>query len=251
MNLSVVVATSNSEKYLNRCLTSIKDIAAEIIVFDLSSTDNTVEIARSFGARIISHPHVDYGDKIRDKSIRQAKSKWVLLLDHDEAITPKFAHQVEDLVSRDNVSAYNIPRKNIFWGTWIAHTNFWPDRHIRLFQKDKVSWPEQIHTYAKVDGAVVDLPADPNLAIEHYGYDNLTQFYDRQNRYSSVEAEEHSRTQKFSLVRLILSIAKTWLARYIKHLGFLDGYSGLFLVYSLMITQISTSVKLWERSRSG
>ena len=146
---------------------------------------------------------------------------------------------------------YNIPRKNIFWGTWIAHTNFWPDRQIRLFQKDKIHWPEKIHTYAEVDGVVVDLPADPGLSIEHYGYDDLTQFYNRQNRYSSVEADELSESQKFSYARLIWSTLRVWLVRYVKHLGFLDGYSGLFLVYGLMITQISISVKLWERSRSG
>lgn len=251
MNLSVVVATSNSEKYLNQCLDSVKDIAEEIIVFDLSSTDNTVAIAKSFGAKIVNHPHVDYGDKIRDKSIRHARSKWILLLDHDEAITKKFAVQIQNLIKNDDISAYNIPRKNIFWGIWIAHTNFWPDRQIRLFQKDRVTWPEQIHTYANVTGVIIDLPADPDIAIVHYGYDNLAQFFDRQNRYSTVEAEEQSKTQKYSAFRTFFQIAKIWLARYVKHLGFLDGYSGLFLVYSLMITQISISVKLWERSRSG
>ena len=251
MNLSVVVTTSNSEKYLNQCLETVKEVAGEIIVFDLSSTDNTPNIAKSFGAKIVNHPHVDYGDKIRDKSIRLAQSKWILLLDHDEAITKKFSGQIQNLIKDDNISAYNIPRKNIFWGAWIAHTNFWPDRQIRLFQKDKGVWPEQIHTYAKVNGLVVDLPPDPDIAIVHHGYDSLTQFYDRQNRYSSVEAEEQSKTQKYSANRTFFQVAKTWLARYIKHLGFLDGYSGLFLVYSLMVTQISTSVKLWERSRSG
>lgn len=251
MNLSVVVATSNSAKYLGRCLTSVKNIADEIIVFDLSSTDDTLEIAKNFGAKIIIHPHVDYGDKIRDQSIRHAKSKWVLLLDHDEAITKELSGQIHNLVKREDVSAFNIPRKNIFFGHWIAHTNFWPDRHIRLFQKVKVNWPQQIHTYAKVDGEVVDLPADPKLAILHYGYDDLTQFYDRQNRYSTVEAEELKQTRKFSVKDLIWPPLRVWLARYIKHLGFLDGYSGLFLVYGLMVTQISISVKLWERSRSG
>jgi|CXWL01.1.fsa_nt_gi glycosyltransferase involved in cell wall biosynthesis len=251
MSLSIVVATSNSEKYLKKCLGSIAGIADEIVVFDLSSTDDTVEIAKSFGARVINHPHVDYGDKIRDKSIRFAKSNWVLLLDHDEEITSEFSRQITQLIGREGVAAYNIPRKNIFFGVWIAHTNFWPDRQVRLFQKDRVSWPEQIHTYAKVDGRVVDLPANPNLAIQHYGYDNLSQFYDRQNRYSSVQADQLGQTEKFSPFRLIFSVAKTWLARYVKHLGFLDGYTGLFLVYNLMVTEISTSVKLWERSRSG
>lgn len=251
MNLSVVVATSNSAKYLEKCLASVKSIAEEIIVFDLTSTDNTLEIAKSFGAKIVSHPHVDYGDKIRDRSIRHAKSKWVLLLDHDEAITKEFSDQIGSLIQREDVSAYNIPRKNIFWDKWIAHTNFWPDRQVRLFQKDKVHWPEQIHTYAKVEGEVVDLPANPALAILHYGYDNLTQFFDRQNRYSSVEADELRRTGKFSLKHLFWPPLRIWLARYIKHFGFLDGYYGLFLVYGLMIAQISTSVKLWERSHSG
>ncbi len=251
MNLSVVVATKNSTQYLSKCLTSVKDLADEIIVFDLSSTDKTVEMAKGFGARVISHPHVDYGDKVRGESIRHAKSKWILLLDHDEAITKELAREIGQLTKNENVAAYNIPRKNIFFGVWIAHTNFWPDRQVRLFQKDKVHWPEKIHTYAKVDGVVVDLPANPSLAIQHYGYDNLTQFYDRQNRYSSVEARELGQTKKFSPFRLVFSVAKNWLARYVKHLGFLDGYPGLFLVYGLMTTQISISVKLWERSRSG
>lgn len=244
MSLSVVVTTSNEAENLNRCLTSIREIADEIIVFDLSSSDDSAKVGRTFGAKIISHPHVDYVEKVRNESIRAAQSEWVLLLDPDEIVSPALAEKIKKLIQDKNISAYNFPRKNIFWGTWISHTNFWPDRQIRLFQKDKICWPERIHTYPVIDGTTVDLPATPNEAILHYGYDGLVQFYDRQNRYSSVEAENPSQTKKFSL-------AKIFLGRYIKHLGFLDGYSGLFLVYNLMITQISTSVKLWERSHSG
>ena len=249
--ISVVITTANESKVLRRCLDSVKNIAGEILVFDLSSIDDTQKIAEDFGAKIIIHPHADYVEKVRDISIKAAGSDWIFILDPDEVVSQGLAEKIKEFIKSENISAYNIPRKNIFWGRWVSHTNFWPDRQIRLFKKNKVTWPERIHTYPIIEGVVVDLPATASCSILHYGYDNFAEFFDRQNRYSSIEVENIGLAGTFSWPDMIWKSIRVWLVRYIKHLGFLDGYLGLFLVYNLMITQLSISVKLWERKRSG
>ena len=99
MKLSVVLATFNEESNIGDCLSSVKDIADEIIIVDGSSTDKTVEIAKSFGARVVvteNHPifHIN-----KQKALDLAKNIWVLQLDADERVTKKLSEEILKVVN--------------------------------------------------------------------------------------------------------------------------------------------------------
>jgi hypothetical protein len=171
-------------------------------------------------------------------------------LDTDERVGPSLWKGLKDVIKEDKYVAVNIPRKNIFFGRWIAHTNWWPDRHIRFFKKGKVFWDDKIHVYPKVYGSILDLPAREDLVIIHRGYDSIQQFIDRQNRYSNIEANNlYKAGVRFSWSLFFWKPAREFLVRFIRHAGFLDGLWGFALTYLMMIYQVAVMIKLWELER--
>lgn len=247
--ISAVLVTYNEEKILKDCLKSLEKVD-EIVVVDLGSNDKTIEVAKQFNAKIVTYQKVEYVELIRDFAISKAKGDWILVLDPDERITPDLWDRLKDVVSEDKYSAVNIPRKNIFFGKWIAHTNWWPDKHVRFFIKGKVKWGDKIHRYPLVEGNILNLPAKEELAIEHQGYSSVEQFINRQNRYSTIEALNlFNSGDKFSWVNFFWKPFREFLVRFIRHLGFLDGFYGLALTYLMMIYQMQVMIKLWELER--
>ncbi len=244
--ISTVVVTYNAGDLLKGCLQSVKGVG-EIIVVDLGSTDNTLKIAEDFGAKIFNHSKVDYVEKIRDFAVLKASGDWILVLDPDERMSPFLWNQLKNVIGEDKYVAVNIPRKNVFFGKWIAHTNWWPDRHVRFFKNGRVKWDDKIHFYPKVDGRILNLPASENIAIVHFGYQNIEQFINRQSRYSVVLAQNlFDSGVRFSWISFFWNPLREFLVRYIRHLGFLDGFYGFALTYLMMIYQIEVAIKLWE-----
>ena len=84
--ISVCLIVKNEEEFLPQCLESIKDVVDEIIVVDTGSTDRTVEIAKSFGAKVYHHAWENDFSKHRNQSIGYASSDWIFILDADEKV---------------------------------------------------------------------------------------------------------------------------------------------------------------------
>jgi glycosyltransferase involved in cell wall biosynthesis len=245
--ISAVITTYNEAQLLNTCLESIQDFVEEIVIIDLESQENIKDVASKYKARFYSHPKVEYVELVRNFGISKAANEWVLILDPDEQISKKLSDELKKIASTDQYAAVNIPRKNIFFNRWVRHTNWWPDKHVRFFKKGKVSWSNKIHEYPSVDGKIYEIPAQENLAISHFGYKNVKDFFDRQNRYSTIEAQNRiDKGEGFSFINLVWWPTREFLARYIKHLGFLDGMVGFELVLLMMIYKTSVVVKMWE-----
>lgn len=244
--ISTVIVTYNEESLLKDCLESVAE-SGEIIVIDLGSTDNSLKIAKGYGAKIFTHQKVDYVEKVRDFAVSKAIGEWILVLDPDERMNPILWRKLKEISSEKKYVAVNIPRKNIFFGEWIAHTNWWPDRLVRFFKKGQVKWQNKIHLYPKVDGQVLNLPAKKDLAIVHFGYQSIEQFIDRQGRYSVVKAQNlFDCGIRFSWSSFFWNPFREFLVRYIRHLGFLDGFYGFVLTFLMMIYQLQVLIRLWE-----
>lgn len=245
--ISTVVICFNEAEKLRRCLKSVEDFSDELVVVDLGSLDNSIEVARKFGAKIFHHQFVSFVELARDFAISKASEDWILVLDPDEEIGKDLREKLKEVVKKQAFTAVNIPRKNIFFGQWIAHTNWWPDRHIRFFKKGKVSWSDKIHSYPRVEGEALNLEAREDLAILHLGYQSINEFILRQNRYSGIEAKNlYGQGIRFSWPSLFWKPAREFLVRFLRHRGFLDGFYGLALTILMMVYQMTVLVKLWE-----
>lgn len=250
--ISAVINTYNEAEKLGGCLDSIKDWVEEIVVVDMGSTDGTLEIAKKYKAKIFKHQLLSYVEPARNFGLSKATGDWILVLDPDERVSRALAQKLQDLAKQGEYDAVNIPRKNIIFGQWIKHTNWWPDRHVRFFKKGHVSWTERIHQYPKVEGRVLELPAAEELAIEHFNYETINQFLERQNRYSEIAAQgRHESGEKFSWINVFWKPTRVFLQRYVRHAGFLDGFHGLALSLLASYSQLAEEVKLWENQHTS
>lgn len=228
--ISVAINSLNEGEKLERCLKSVYGWADEIIVVNMESTDSTEEVAKKYNAKIFTHPKVDYVEPVREFQNSIVKCDWVLILDPDEVVTDDLKNKLLE-ISRNNLAdAVNIPRVFYIGKTKIKHTNFWPDRQIRFFKKGKLEFSKMIHSYPKVHGEVLDLPAKENLAIQHFSYSSWDEYWQRLQRYAQIEAQNlHDEGVKFSYLDCIKKPMYDFLRRYIRHLGILDGLTGLRL----------------------
>jgi glycosyltransferase involved in cell wall biosynthesis len=277
--LSVVIITHNEEGNIGRTLASVQPLVAdgkgEVIVVDSGSTDRTVEIAKSFGAKIFIEDWKGYAAQ-KNSAIDKATADWILSLDADEELGPGLAGEVyaamhgrlgADLIEGDSLEViekvmaieetqergeaaspvgFSISRKNFFLGRWIKHGGFWPDPKLRLFRKGAACFEKRlVHEDAKlIDGISGRL----KHSLLHYSYPTLTAYIDHMNRYSSLGAEMAAakRPRGFSLFNIVLRPIATFIYNYFFRLGFLDGREGLLLhLYHAVYVSWKYS-KAWE-----
>lgn len=248
MSISAVIVNLNEAEKLDNCLKSIQGITDEKIIIDLGSTDNTLEVVKRNEAKLFKHKPVTYVELIRNFTISKAAGDWVLILDPDEMISPTLAERLVEIVNQDKFNAVKIPRKNVFFGKWILHSNWWPDKHIRFFKKGKVLWDETIHSYPKVSGSILELESKEELAIIHFSYDSIKEFIRRQNRYSTIEAENlYKKGERFNFRKMLWKTLRQFLVRFVKHRGFLDGFYGFSLTFLMMVYELTIWIKIWEK----
>lgn len=250
MKISTSIAVSRGEALkLSESLESLKGFADEIVVFNLGEDEIKLrELQTTYKFRVVSDKPTDYVETVRNKMITEASGDWILILDPDERLSEPLKRELLKVTEGQEFDAVNIPRKNIFFSRWVAHTNWWPDRLVRFFRNGKVRWESKIHSYPKVLGRTLNLPAREELAILHYGYNSVSEFIERQNRYSEVEAENRFTSgERFSWAKFLWWPTREFLARYIRHFGFLDGVLGFELSTLMVFYKFMVLVKLWEK----
>jgi glycosyltransferase involved in cell wall biosynthesis/tetratricopeptide (TPR) repeat protein len=110
--LSVCIITRNEEKFIHQCLASVKDVAAEIIVVDTGSTDQTIDIAKSFGAQVHHFDWCDDFSAARNAALERARGDWILILDADEELPPAEHARLRKDMAQEKVLAFRLPMVN-------------------------------------------------------------------------------------------------------------------------------------------
>lgn len=202
MAISVVINTYNASRNLAAVLDSVKDFD-EIVVCDMESTDNTVEIAAAHGARVVSFPKKDYTycEPARNFAISQARFDWVLVVDADELVTPHLRTYLYKFLRKPgNIKGLFIPRRNFILDRFRRGS--YPDYRMRFFEKKRVEWPAEIHSSPEIEGDVGKIPSNRHdLALIHIPA-SIHLMMDRLNRYSSVEVAlmQGKKVNRFNIV---------------------------------------------------
>jgi glycosyltransferase involved in cell wall biosynthesis len=226
IQLSVVIIAYNEEHNIARCLDSIKEIADEIIVVDSYSTDKTVEICNSYGAKIIHHK---FEGHIQQKNYALDKTSFyfTLSLDADEVLSDELRTSIVSVKSDWKYDGYEMNRLTNYCGAWIRHCGWYPDRKIRLFDKRKGKWigvnPHDRYALNESDASVGYLRGD----ILHYSYYSISDHIKQVDYFTEISARVlFEQKRKVSLVRLIVSPVFRFVRDYVLKCGFLDGYYG-------------------------
>ena len=135
VSISLCMIVLNEEAFLKRCLRNVSPYVDEIIIVDGGSTDATLEIAKSFNARIIHAPWKENFSAQRNISLRHAKKNWILVIDADEVYEKKLLEELQSLAQNTiGIEAFAFPRKNYIDG---KQTSAYPDRQTRFFKREK------------------------------------------------------------------------------------------------------------------
>jgi glycosyltransferase involved in cell wall biosynthesis len=266
VTLSVVIITHNEEANLRRTLESLSRFlythgrrnGGELIILDSGSTDRTLEIAKSFGAKIFVEDWKGFAAQ-KNSAIDKATSQWILSLDADESAGPELLKEIGGAMYRQAqlrqqepespllVDAFSIPRQNLFLHKPLRHGGFWPDRKIRLFRKGKGRFAMRpVHESVQVTGRVGKL----NTPLIHHSYPTLSDYIEHMNRYSSLGAEMVvAEGVRFSVINIVVRPLLTFIYNYISRLGFLDGREGLLLHLNHAVYVSWKYAKAWELSR--
>ena len=231
--LSVAIVTFNEEQNIARTLTSVS-WADEIIVVDSHSTDRTVEIARSFGARVIERDWPGFAAQ-KNFAIERCTGDWILSLDADEEVGPELAQEIQALLAGEPAfRAYRIPRLNHFLGYPLRHGGYWPDPKLRLFRRGAARFADRpVHETMEMIGEADGTVGRLRGPIIHHCYPMHSDYIEHMNRYSSIAAEalvasgRAGSSWPWLAWNAVLNPAATFLYNYVFRLGFLDGRAGL------------------------
>jgi|GEM_PF-111693 len=247
--LSVVILTSNSQKYLRQVLESVK-FADEVVIYDQKSRDKTLEIASQYSNTTIYIDPDWQGFGVRkQKAVEKARNRWVFVLDSDEIVTSPLREEILSLLPTPPKASYFVPRLNYFFGKWVEYGGFYPDYSIRFFDKTRCQFDtRRVHEKVKCHPKDIGyLSGD----ICHFAYETISQFIGKQNRYSDTGA-------KPSKIKAVIAPIWTFFKIYFLRLGFLEGWVGFLLatLYSQYTfwkyakgTEAKTSPKLPEKYR--
>lgn len=223
--LSVVVIASNEEDVISRCLGSVVDLAAEIIVVENDSTDNTCALASSFGARIYHEAWHGFSIQ-KNLAIGYATQPWILCLDADEQLDGTLKQSIQKFILADNpryAGAY-FSRRTFFMGRWIKHGDWSPDYVVRLFRADFGRWSgDPVHERLIVDGELTHLRGH----VLHYSYRSIREHMHKNLRYAELGAP----SKKHGNLCIILRAFWKFFRGYFLKLGFLDGFAGFYIAY--------------------
>jgi tetratricopeptide (TPR) repeat protein len=164
--VSACMIVKDEEKMLEGCLRSIRDWVTEIIVVDTGSTDRTVEIAESFGAKIFHQPWEGDFSKHRNYSIEQATGDWIFIIDADERVFEEDVPQIFQLVNQDEHRFISVNVINVY-GRNEEFTTFLPSE--RFFRRElNLRYKGIVHNQLDVPPGVRALRT--GVRIKHYGY---------------------------------------------------------------------------------
>lgn len=225
--LSIIIITKNEEANIRRCLESAS-FAAEIIVVDSGSTDQTVSIARQFTEHVyLSEDWQGYGIQ-KQRALNRATGDWVLNLDADESVDDALRDTIQKAISADNADGFRVPIQSIFYGKILRYSCS-PSRHVRLFRRRGAAFSSDI-----VHEKII-LPKGSRIlrvknSIRHHSFRDVSHALYKINKYSSCSALVRRETRPPpSLFRILF--ASTWMffRSYLLQGGILDGRSGFLM----------------------
>ncbi|MBL4591496.1 MAG: glycosyltransferase family 2 protein [Phycisphaerales bacterium] len=278
MSVSVMIMTLNEEANLPGALRSLS-WCDDVVVFDSYSSDKTAEVAEEFGARVVKRkfdsfgPHQTWGLKNIEY-----KHRWVFMLDADERMTDSLREELESVAAKwesgehneqDHPVAYYCGRRNFFMGKWIKHS-MGPGNNMRFFQPPLIRFEREVHQIPIVDGSIGYLDG----MFDHYNFSKgIGEWFDRHNRYATMESHETIRALKENPVRFGNLFSKDRNTRrlemknisfrlpfrpyfkfvymYLLKFGFLDGRAGLTYCTIQSIYEYIIVLKVREIRRGG
>ena len=242
--ISVVIQTYNSERHLNKVLSSVKGFD-EIVLCDMHSTDRTLDIANKYNCNIVFHEKCNIVEPARNFAIQSASNEWVLLIDSDEIVPAALQNYLYEFIKKESdIKGLWLTLKNYVFGHF-THGDY-PNYILRFFKKSTIYWPPHVHSRPQVSGRVGRIPKRrKELALIHLANNSISEKLQKTDIYTENEISKRAR-QKFPLLKMFTAPFFRFFRSYIIKGGFRDGKAGLVTAGMDAVYKFITIAKIWE-----
>ena len=242
--ISVVIHTYNSEKYLDRVLFSVKGFD-EILICDMYSTDNTLEIAKRYNCKLVFHEKCEIVEPARNFAIQSASNEWILLVDSDEVVPPALHNYLYDFIKeKKELTGLWLARKNYVFGHFL-HGEY-PDYNMRFFRKDSITWSSHVHARPQIKGKVQKIPKHrDDLALIHLINNSISEKIQKLDTYTNHEILKRDK-QSFPFLKIFTATFFRFFKSYFIKGGFRDGKAGIVIAGMDAFYKFAMIAKIWE-----
>ncbi len=249
--LTAALIVKNEAESLGKCLASVAQWVDEIVVLDAGSSDETVNIAKSFNARVFVNADWPGFGPQRQLAQQYVQSDWILWLDADERVTPDLRDEIQQIMlTPPTDTIFAIPRLSWAFGKFIRHSGWYPGYVLRLY-------PTQLTGY---DSALVHekVITPPHAHVQHlkgdllhYTYRDVAQYLRKMSYYTELWAQQkQERGKNASVLQAIGHSFACFVKMYLIKTGFLDGKQGFILAIASAYATFAKYADLWIRTHS-
>lgn len=238
------IITLNEEENIADCIASVRKVCDEIIVVDSGSSDNTVIIAESEGAKIIHQPYLGDGFQ-KNIAAKHASFSWLLSIDADERLTDEMVSAIRDLpLKNTEKDAFSFRRRNMIGSRWIKHCGWYPDYCIRLYNKSKCEFKRKCQHSSVSANDVEKIDVD----IIHYSFKDIGELFGKPERNYSKRAAKimYRDGKKVSRLSPFLHGVSAFINKFFIKKGFLSGVDGMTVSISISVNSYLKYAKLLE-----
>jgi (heptosyl)LPS beta-1,4-glucosyltransferase len=245
--IAAVLIVKNEANKLPACLVSL-DWVSEIIVLDSGSSDNTLEIAAQFSAKVfVNNDWQGFGVQ-RERAAQFASSDWILMIDADERVTPELKTSILSAVQQ-GPAIWQVNRLSWCFGRFIKHSGMSPDWVPRLYPRGQA-----LYDTTRVHERLVNVQCLPQKKLAgnllHYVYDSIRHQQQKSAHYAEEWAlQKIAKGKTSSLLSASLHALACFIRMYIFRCGFLDGRAGFLLAALLSQATFAKYAELWDRTR--
>lgn len=243
MNISLVMIVKNEEKNLAKCLNSVENLVDEIVIVDSGSTDKTIEIAKTFGAKIFKREFDSFSNQ-KNYALSIATNEWVLHLDADEVLSKELVEEIKFVIINTKLDGFYLIRTNFFLGKQMKYSGINKEYRLRLAKKSVSKYVGGIiHEELIVNGKVGKLK---NIMI-HNSYPTISSYFNKLEQYTTLGAKKLLETnKKAKVIDIVFKPPFEFIKRYILKCGFLDGIRGFIWAVLYAFYTFIKYIKLWE-----
>lgn len=243
----MAIITKDEEANLGQCLLSVS-FADDIVVVDSGSSDRTVQLAREHGCRVYEEDWKGFGPQ-KQSAVDKCEHEWVLLIDADERIPKETLEVIKRTLVSPEADAYTFKRKNFLHGRWIRHSDWWPDRQVRLVRKSRGRLVSVVHERWATEGGIV---FDLNAHIEHYSFKDYSQMLIVLDNYTTALALElYRQGRRTNALAPVYHGFWAFVKIYFLKLGVLDGFDGFVIALLKAVGSFFKYAKLRELMGGG
>lgn len=245
--ISALIIAKNEQEMIGSCIDCLQ-WCDELIVIDSGSTDDTIKIAESKGASVISFSHPSFS-RLREEALKQSAGDWVIYIDADERVTPKLAKEIEVNIETNQATAFSLNRENYHFGAKFSYGGWGTEQVIRVFNKSKLKgWSGEVHESPVFDGEVVAL----KIPLIHLTHRSIRDGLLKTAAWTPIEAKliaesiEKTGSKKVNKLTILKKGFMEFVRRYIFKKGYRDGNPGFMESLVQGINKILVYMQVWE-----